>query len=65
MRWSASEMKFKVTVTTVKEFETTIEDYPDLKTEDEALLAEQEAANDDPFLRSEGGNTTVTVERID
>ena len=65
MRWSASEMKFKVTVTTVKEFETTIEDYPDLKTEDEALLAEQEAANDDPFLLTEGGNTTVAVERID
>ena len=42
-----------------------MEDYPDLKTEDEALLAEQEAANDDPFLLSEGGNTTVTVERID
>ena len=60
-----SEMKFKVTVTTVKEFETTMEDYPGLKTEDEVLQLERGAANDDPFLRSEGGNTTVTVERID
>ena len=58
-------MKFKVTVTTIKYFETTMEDYLSLKTEDEALEYEQKAANDDPYLSTEGGDTTVNVVRID
>jgi hypothetical protein len=58
-------MKFKVTVTTIKYFETTMEDYPDCKTEDEALEAERVAADDDPYLSTEGGETTVNVVRID
>lgn len=58
-------MKFRVTVITVKEFETTMDDYPDCKTEDEAFEYEQMAAEDDPFLITEGGDTTISVRRID
>ena len=60
-------MKFRDTVTTVKEYEIGLdaEYYPKGTTEDEALKIEQEAAEDDPFLYTEGGDTTVKVERID
>ena len=58
-------MKFKLTVTTTKEFETTMDLYPECKTEEEALKYERAAANDDPCLACEGGDTKVVVERVD
>ena len=57
-------MKFRATIITVKEFETTLEDYPE-GTEDEALRMEQQQAEDDPELYFEDGKTSVVVERID
>ena len=39
--------------------------YPECKTEEEALKYEQAAANDDPCLACEGGDTKVVVERVD
>lgn len=58
-------MKFKLTVTTVKEFETDMVDYPpECKTPEDARAFEQLSAEDDPFLSMEGGDTTVTVELL-
>jgi hypothetical protein len=59
-------MKIRITVTTVKEFDSPVgEDYyPAGATDDDILKIETEAANDDPFTAMEGGNTTVTVEKI-
>lgn len=58
-------MKFKLTVTTVKEFETELTDYPEeCKTPEDARKFEEESANDDPFLSSEGGDTSVKVELL-
>ena len=39
--------------------------YPEGTTEKEALKIEQAAAEVDPFLYAEGGNTNVVVERVD
>lgn len=59
-------MKFRVTVTTVKEFETDLSDYDgECKTPEEARQYEERAANDDPFLTSEGGDTTVKMELLE
>jgi hypothetical protein len=58
-------MKFKVVETTIKEYEVDLSNYPEGTTEDQALILEQEAAEDDPFLYVEGGNTTISVQRID
>jgi hypothetical protein len=59
-------MKFKLTVTTVKEFETDLTDYPEeCKTPEDARVFEEAGANDDPILSSEGGDTTVSVELIE
>lgn len=58
-------MKFKLTVTTIKEFETELKDYDEeIKTPEDARKCEEEAANDDPFLSSEGGDTSVKVELV-
>ncbi len=59
-------MKIKVTVTTIREYETPIgEDYyPVGATEEDILKIETDAANDDPFTATEGGETTITVEKI-
>lgn len=58
-------MKFRATSTTTKEFVTELSDYPEGTTEQRALELEREAANDDPWMVTDGGDTTVTVERID
>lgn len=58
-------MKFKLIVTTVKEFDTELADYPEeCKTAEDARKFEEASANDDPFLSSEGGDTTVSVELV-
>lgn len=59
-------MKFKLTVTTIKEFETELSDYPDeIKTAEAARKSEEDSANEDPLLSSEGGDTTVKVELLE
>lgn len=57
-------MKFKVTETTTKEYEVDLSVYLEGTTEEQALVLEQEAAEDDPFLYTKGGNTKIVVERI-
>jgi|FreactcultureFD7_1027221.scaffolds.fasta_scaffold09680_7 hypothetical protein len=57
-------MKFKVTETTTKEYDVDLANYPEGTTENQALILEQEAAEDDPFLYIEGGDTKIVVERI-
>jgi hypothetical protein len=58
-------MKFKVVETTTKEFDVDLANYQEGTTEEQALILEQEAAEDDPFLYVEGGNTTIVITRID
>ena len=60
-------MKFRATVTTTKEYEIPLDEehYPKGTTEKEALKIEQAAAEDDPFLYTEGGDIKVVVERVD
>lgn len=58
-------MKFKLTVTTIKEFDMELSDYPEeCKTPEDARQFEEANANDDPFLSMEGGDTTVSVELV-
>lgn len=58
-------MKFRLTVTTIKEFETELTDYDEnIKTPEDARKFEEAAANDDPFLSSDGGDTSVKVELV-
>ena len=57
-------MKFKVTETTSKEYEVDLSVYPEGTTEEQALVLEQEAAEDDPFLYVVGGDTKIVIERI-
>lgn len=58
-------MKLKVTEITTKEYEVDLSMYPEGTTEEQVLGLEQEAAEDDPFLYVEGGDTKIVVERID
>lgn len=58
-------MKLKATITTIKYYEVGLDAYPKGTTEKEALKIEQAAAEDDPFLYAEGGDTKVVVERVD
>lgn len=58
-------MKLRITVTTIKEYDTPpVDCYPEGSTEEDILRMETEGANDDPFLAAEGGSTTVVVEKI-
>ncbi len=57
-------MKFKVTEITTKEYEVDLSNYPEGTTEEQALILEQAAAEDDPFLYVDGGDTKIVVERI-
>ena len=60
-------MKFKVEVIQTRVFETTMDDYPDCISEDQALEYEQMSAADDPsvVLDHPDTETKVSVTRVD